>query len=93
MIKKGRKTKQWNKTRAELKKQFAEMNITFCENCGSTFGLSFAHSKKRRHIQGDEIREVALLCVNPCHLEFEALPESEMNAKILEIISKREVYL
>ena len=59
--------RQWSKTRAKLKKRFAEMGITFCEKCGTTFNLSFAHRLKRRFITNEaELMTVALLCI-PCH--------------------------
>lgn len=51
--------------------------------------LGFAHSKKRRHIEGDELYEVALLCNYPCHREIELLPEHEMTERVCGIISKR----
>lgn len=89
-IKAGRKTKQWNNVRRTLKVEFERMGITRCEICGSSFGLSFGHSKKRRHIVGDEIREVILICVNPCHMKLEAMPEREMHRIVNDIISRRE---
>lgn len=89
-MKKGRKTRQWEKARAELKKDFDRMGIRHCEGCGSTFNLSFAHRLKRRFIvTEDELRQVALLCV-PCHQTIEQLTHSEMFAFINQLIEKRE---
>jgi 5-methylcytosine-specific restriction endonuclease McrA len=71
---------QWDKIRKKLKKEFEDRGITYCELCGSTFNLSFAHRKKRRfyysRIPGEEERllgdwnEVLLLCI-PCHQKIE----------------------
>ena len=88
-MKQGRKTKQWNNTRRQLKKEFEQKGITFCEVCGSNFGLSFAHRQKRRFITEDtELKTVALLCI-PCHQSIEQLPHSEMFKQITEIIEQR----
>lgn len=85
----GKKGKAWNNTRRKLKTIFEQMGITFCEKCGSDFGLSFAHSKKRRFIlDQSELEEVALLCIK-CHSEIEVLPHSEMYSAISNIINKR----
>lgn len=88
--KKKDKVKIWDKIRAELKIQFDAWGITFCEICKSSWNLSFAHSKKRRNIIGDEIYEVALLCV-PCHMEIEKLGQVKMYPIIMEIIGKRKI--
>lgn len=87
----GKRGREWENARRRLKKKFFELGIDFCEICGSRFGLSFAHSKKRRHIEGDELTEVALVCIHPCHAELERLPEPEMTAKVRSIISNRGV--
>jgi hypothetical protein len=85
-IKKGRKFYEWERVRKKLKTIFQGREIMHCEMCGKSWGLSFAHSKKRRFIAGDEIMQVALLCI-PCHQTVEADPE--MTAKILGIIENR----
>lgn len=81
--------REWSKVRARLKKTFENLGITFCEICGSTFNLSFAHSKKRRFITSEaELTEVCLICI-PCHQEIETLPHVEMHRKVIEIIERR----
>jgi hypothetical protein len=69
-MKRGRKTKAWDKTRASLKKEFFDKGITTCQlrydGCWVWNGLGFAHSKRRRLIVGDEISECILAC-NFCH--------------------------
>jgi len=86
----GKKVKAWDACRARLKKRFEAAGITTCEVCGTDSFLSFAHSKKRRHIQGDELSECALLCI-PCHQIAEVLPHAEMAALIRNIIATRDV--
>jgi hypothetical protein len=88
-MKRGKKTKAWDAARRKLKPFFENLGIDYCEMCGGRFGLSFAHSKKRRNIVGDEIKEVILICVHPCHENLERLPEVEMTEKVREIISNR----
>lgn len=90
----GRKTKAWDSLRAKLKPKFESAGITTCEakfphNCWWSIGLSFAHSKKRADIQGEELSEVALLCPD-AHQIAEAKPKPEMYELILEIIASRE---
>jgi hypothetical protein len=95
----GKKTKAWSKERAGLKVKFEAAGITSCElrgstevkhECGNDNYLGFAHSKKRRHITGNEIFEVALLCLN-AHEIIERLPEAEMTSVIRQIIAARNV--
>ena len=89
------KVDKWNRVRAKLKKRFYAMGITFCEMCGRTDFLSFAHRLKRRFITTDEELEmVALLCMdNPqgkgCHNKLEHSSHEEMFERITEIIRTR----
>lgn len=85
----GKRTDKWNRVRAKLKQRFESAGITRCEVCFGTFGLAFAHSKKRRFILTDEDWEqVALLC-QPCHEKIEFSGHDSMYEAILDIISKR----
>lgn len=95
----GKKTRAWDTARAAIKRRFEKVGITTCElrgsskvkhQCGNDNYLGFAHSKKRRHITGDELHEVALLCVN-AHEFIERLPEAEMTQIVREIIAARNV--
>ena len=44
------RNKLWErKIRPQLKKRFEALGLTRCEVCTGTFGLSFAHSRKRRN--------------------------------------------
>lgn len=50
-----------------------------CENCGSTFGLSFAHRHKRiwylhKPELLSDINQVLILCVFPCHYFLDGKP-------------------
>lgn len=90
-MKTGKKTKQWNRIRAKVKKDFESKGITRCEKCGSDFGLSFAHRAKRRFIKDEqELSTVALLCI-PCHQVIEAKTHEQMFSEITQIIEQREV--
>jgi sugar phosphate isomerase/epimerase len=74
------RTKQWDKVRKNLKIEFEERGITYCELCGNNSFLSFAHKDRRRKYYsrtlGEEEEElgkfenVLLLCV-PCHQKIE----------------------
>jgi hypothetical protein len=90
----GKKTAQWEKVRAELKKECLQAGVTWCElridGCQGTQFLSFAHSKKRRNITTDEgIREACLACQS-CHSKVELMPESEMGVLVRAALVARE---
>lgn len=72
MLKTGKKTKEWNKARLELKKQFQDWGITTCEirleGCRNNWSLGFAHTRKRRDVT--DLKRVVLAC-NPCHSKVE----------------------
>lgn len=86
-------TQQWDNERRKLKKYFEEtLGITVCElrlpGCSYNNYLSFAHSKKRREIHGEEIREVVLACIN-CHTVIERMSHDEMYEIVRLIIENR----
>lgn len=86
----GKRTDKWNRVRAKLKKKFEAMGITRCEVCFGTFGLAFAHAKKRRFIQtDDDWEEVALLC-QPCHEKIEFAGHDKMYESVTKIIANRD---
>lgn len=89
-----RKPTKWDKIRSELKVKFEAAGITTCElhypGCFRDNYLGFAHSKRRRHIVGDEIYEVILAC-NPCHDLLDSLPAEKTTEAVRSIISKRNV--
>ena len=88
------KTAQWERVRRTiLKPRFQKWGITRCEatwphECWGETSLGFAHSKKRNDIVGDEIEEVALLCV-VAHQQVDAHKKPETYRIIREIISNR----
>jgi len=85
----GKRTDKWNRIKAKLKTKFEAMGVTRCELCFGTFGLAFAHSKKRRLITTDEDwEEVALLC-QPCHEKIEFSGHDNMAEAIRAIITER----
>jgi hypothetical protein len=72
MIKIGKKTKEWNRVRKELVKEFEEAGITQCEirleGCTKGLFLGFAHTKKRRDVT--DLKRVVLSCTS-CHEKIE----------------------
>lgn len=91
----GKKTLAWEAARRLLKIRFLASGITTCEamfphQCSRDWALSFAHSKKRNDIVGDEIYEVALLCPE-AHRIADAGSKEHMHETILAIINAREV--
>ena len=93
LIGKGKRTREWDNVRAELKIEFEARDITRCElrlpGCWRDNALGFAHTKKRRNLEGDDIRRVVLAC-NPCHDRVEFLGESRMQVILERIINRRE---
>lgn len=94
-FKRSKKVDEWNKVRAELKKEFEALGIVQCEMCGTSDFLSFAHRVKRRKITTpEELRMVALLCMDSprgqgCHNKLEFSPPDVMYDTISLIISNR----
>lgn len=94
MIKPGKKTKEWDKAKVELKKEFQEMGITSCEirlpDCTNSYMLGWAHTRKRRFVT--DIKRVVLACQN-CHqkveYECEKWTSKDMETYLEEIIQKR----
>lgn len=75
MIKPGKRTKEWNKARIALKKEYVDRGITYCEvriapDCTNSW-LSFAHRYKRRDPQCEHTFEQTLCCCVPCHQYLE----------------------
>lgn len=63
---------------------FIEKGITYCEKCGSDFGLSFAHFHKRIWYRSQpeklwDFNQVLLLCLR-CHEKIEY--DKELTKKI-----------
>lgn len=106
-MKKQSKNDEWNKVRAELNKIYS--HIEFCElrfpGCMRTFGLAWAHSKKRNHIalSGEErhreLREAVKAC-QYCHnlieypkpeqLENEETGKEYMYRQVITAINRRQ---
>src|SRR5947209_17760745 len=82
----GQKTKSWEETREELKKEFAANGIKTCEahfkGCWKNNALTFGHYDKRRFLSKEDLSKVALLCV-VCHQNLEQLPREEMKKIII----------
>jgi hypothetical protein len=89
---KGKKVEAWEEALAELKVRFEQAGITTCEvryeGCWRNNALSFAHSKKRRKVEGGELYECILACV-PCHNRLEY--GKNMYEIVRSIIARRKV--
>lgn len=93
-LKAGRRTKDWIKVRRELSTEFAARGITSCElkmeGCWGEGALGFAHGRKRRHLEGDELKTLTILACNPCHDKIECLLPEEMLTTVESVIANRE---
>ena len=91
-LKPGKKTREWERTRAKLKPRFEAIGLTHCEfdyeGCWRNNGLSFAHAKKRRNLRPGELEVVALACAN-CHNLLELMREPQMTQAVMNVIAKR----
>lgn len=94
MKRSGKKGNAWSAARKKLVAAFQEAEITSCEirgpKCSGAMFLGFAHSLRRRNIEGDQLFEVALVC-SACHQDLDARKESETAAMVREIIANRDV--
>ncbi len=86
----GKKTKEWNSVRDELKQSFYKAGIVNCEikypGCWKNNALSFAHIDKRRKLSHDDLYKVVLACI-PCHDQVEV--NKNMRSILLAIIYAR----
>jgi hypothetical protein len=93
-LKAGRRTNDWIKIRRKLKVQYEAAGITQCElgyeGCKRDTWLSFAHGRKRRHLQGDELETLTILCCTCCHDKIEYLKPEEMLAIVRNVIFQRK---
>src|SRR5687767_7224572 len=93
-LKAGRRTNDWIKVRRKLKVQYEAAGITQCElgysGCKRDTWLSFAHGRKRRHLRGDELETLTILCCTSCHQIIEYLKPEEMLAIVQGVIAARE---
>lgn len=90
----GKKTKAWEKARAELKTEHEAMGVTTCElryeGCWVDDALGFAHAEKRRKLTKADLKHVILAC-NPCHDLLEVKPPEEMKRIVDTICQQREL--
>jgi hypothetical protein len=90
----GRKTREWEKIRRELKIRFERVGIISCEirlkQCWGGYALSFAHTKKRADMLPGDI-EIAVLACAPCHTAVEGMKKDAMQSLLESIILERSV--
>jgi len=92
MLKAGKRTREWQRVREQLKPRFEAAGITRCEfryqGCWRDNALSFAHMRKRRNLMPNELKVVALACI-PCHDKLELMPEPLMAQTVADVIRQR----
>ncbi len=86
MLKKGKKTKSWERARRKLKKIYADIGITTCEirfpGCKNNNFLTFAHRYKRRDPRcKHDLNGTVLACIY-CHNKIEY--NRELSEKMFE---------
>ena len=91
----GNRTKKWDELKIDLKNHFKNvLKITNCEakldGCWVNNGLTFAHAKKRRYIEDNELGNVILCCIH-CHTLIEQYPHSEMQSFVETAINNRKI--
>jgi len=89
----GKKTRANKKTNAARKRKFEAQDLKTCElgypGCTKDNFLSWAHGKKRRKLQGDELATCAILaCIN-CHDVIERMSPEGMLAIVRSVIAER----
>lgn len=90
---KGKKTRANRAANAKLKVEFEKQGITNCElgypGCTRTEFLSWAHGRKRRKLQGDELVTLVILaCIN-CHDRIEYMGHESMLSIVESVIAER----
>jgi hypothetical protein len=92
-LKRGKKTKAWEKVRRSLKLEFVGMGIQTCElrlpGCAFDNLLGFAHALKRRNIHTDQDMRRVILACNICHDILEVQGEAQMARIVDGIIAGR----
>lgn len=95
MNKVGKKTRANRASNVRVKKRVQAMGITRCElrypGCTPANFLTFAHGKKRRKLQGDELDTLLCLACQNCHNRIEFLPHEAMLAIVESVISERDI--
>jgi hypothetical protein len=92
-LKAGKKTAANKRANAKLKREFERQGITSCElgyiGCTRDEFLSWAHGKKRRKLQGDELETLVVLACLNCHLVIERMNHEGMLAIVESVIAQR----
>jgi hypothetical protein len=90
----GKKTREWMRVRAGLKRKFAAAGITSCElgypGCWKDEALGFAHGRKRRKLEAGELESLTILVCNPCHDRIETMSPEGMLSIVQSVIAERD---
>jgi hypothetical protein len=93
VARKGRRTKEWERVRRQLKCEFTARGIQTCElrlpDCMVDNGLGFAHGYKRRHITTVAEPGRVILACNNCHDHIERQGEAAMSRIVDSVIAGR----
>ena len=97
MLKRGRKSLEWDRVRAKLVQVFYRWGITACEirlphDCTRTAFTGFAHPRKRIDLKEGEIWIVILACTNGHNIIEYELGHQGMYDYVWEVIKDRGVY-
>ena len=107
MIKKGKKTLEWEAAKRRLKPAFYAVGITACEvgrylieipeyeermnKHRHKFFLSWAHGDKRDNLRGNELVTLVAIACLDCHNFIEAMPREKMREIIEAVINNRRI--
>lgn len=91
----GKKTLANMKANARLKRKFEALGITRCElnyiDCTRNDFLTWAHGKKRRKLEGDELETCVILACQNCHQRIERMTPEGMLGIVQSVIAERDV--
>lgn len=99
LSKEGKTGRENRKALRVFKKDAARYSIDGCEaryeGCTGKENLTWAHGRKRRELQGDELQHFAIVCCAVCHRRLdEGMSHERMANEVSRIIALRpERYL
>jgi hypothetical protein len=89
----GRKTRANKKANAALKREFEAKGITRCElgypGCTPDSFLTWAHGKKRRKLEDNELVTCVCLACQNCHSRIESMSPESMLCIVQSVIVER----
>lgn len=85
------KVAEWTTYQKQVLIPFYEfdLGITCCENCGSSFGVSFHHLIRRSRGGENNLSNIILLCAECHHKADNAVGHVEFNKQLIQKACKR----